>query len=836
MGCFKTSSQSAVPLLVGWSVDRSIRVDPRTAWHESIFPDSVVILEIIHRRYHKRADMIMDSPVSTDESSSKGHTLRKMSRIPQISDGSRNVMTPGHSVTQHVFVDCTGAHSESDIVLHGEVDETVSRRSSQVSSASGANVKVVVRVRPHNAGHHVLDIEEIGSDQSHVHLWDSARNVPFTVQVDHAFGTEATQQDVFDVVGWPMVDHCLDGFNSTIFAYGQTGSGKTHTMMGDIEKKTSNEAGLIPRVFEALFTAMEEKKDLFGTCSVKCSFLEIYNEEITDLLDPSMSGLQIRAGDSKRGVYVQGLSERQVQSADDVLCLIQSGSENRSIAATKMNDRSSRSHSVFTASIEFQQLMPNGSCRTRCSKLNLVDLAGSERIGRSGVTGEQLTEAKSINRSLSVLGRVITAIVDRQERKSSHVPFRDSRLTFLLQESLGGNSRTALVATVTPTEDSAGETYCTLAFAAGAKKIKCKAVVNESKDCDLVALRAENARLLAALEDIGSHQHVQALERELEQVRLLFDQNSSVITALRAEQSIIQRELVESKAIASRATQEASTLRASNVNLSNAFESLEEENAQLHAALNKIQDTYVYESGELEQLKIDSSQEIETLKKTKCDIEAKFKAENEELRTKVALLEKDVMYGNEKVESLAQALARSELKVGSLEDEISLVKGSSELYKIDIKELEEQLSRAKKEKGELEEQIVGLMKQKESAETASKEASKKEETLLKEISSYKERLEKAERMSEILQGKVTSEKASVAKYKRMVNEIGRLVNWAQASAPGSAAVTAALAAARSTGDENGGKPSPAAQAALRAARMSLATGTKVLGDATNSLP
>ncbi len=765
---------------------------------------------------------------------------QKQSKIPQPSTGSRDIaLTPGQSVTQHVYVDCTGTHSESDIVLHGEVDDTVSsRKSSLASLGSGAHVNVAVRVKPENSGRHIVHISQAGVDQAHVQLRDPSRGEPYTVQLDHAFDTDATQQDVFDVIGWPMVDHCMDGFNSTIFAYGQTGSGKTHTMMGDIERKGSDDAGLIPRVFEALFAAIQQRKESVGNYSVTCSFLEIYNDDIMDLLDPTMTSLQIRTGDSKRGAYVQGLSERKVHNADDVLALIQAGSENRSIAATKMNDRSSRSHSVFTARIELCQVLPNGSPRVRCSKLNLVDLAGSERVGRSGVTGEQLTETKAINRSLSVLGRVITAIVECQEKRIGHIPYRDSKLTFLLQESLGGNSRTAMVATVTPTAESSGETYCTLAFAAGAKKIKCRAVVNEEKD-DVATLKAENARLLAALEDISKHQHVMSLERELEQVRLLFDQNSSVITALRAEQSVIQRELVESKTTASRATQEASTLRASNVNLSNAFESLEEENTRLHAALDKLQDLHISEMSVVEQERADMLREmlelketVETLKKDRDTIETSYSRENDKIQTKVALLEKDVMYGNEKVESLLEATKNAESKSTALEKQNNQLQKEVESYKRVIQKLEDDASSTAKHNESLTQQIRELDRQREQE---SKEAHSREERLLEELSLYKNKLAVSEKQVETLEGNVALETASVAKYKRMVGEIGRLVNWAQTSAPGSAAITAALAAAKSTGEENGGKPSPAAQAALRVARMSLATGTSILGDATNAM-
>jgi hypothetical protein len=180
------------------------------------------------------------------------------------------------------------------------------------------------------------------------------------------------------------------------------------------------------------------------------------------------------------------------------------GSANRHVAATRMNERSSRSHCVFTATITAHERAPTGVTRVRYSKLNLIDLAGSERVGRSGATGGALTEARAINRSLAVLGRVIGALVERQRRGGGavHVPYRDSRLTFLLQESLGGNSRTCIVATVTPAPDSAAETFSTLAFAAGAKKLTCRAVVNEEAVGDAKALQAENARLTAVLAEL----------------------------------------------------------------------------------------------------------------------------------------------------------------------------------------------------------------------------------------------------------------------------------------------------------------------------------------------
>jgi hypothetical protein len=804
-----------------------------------------------------------DSPgnISSTNNISGGKLGSNSSKIPRLNSTG----TAAQPVLQQIHVDCTttGDCCE-DAVQHQNISNaTTTTTSSKQYQGSSSNVKVIVRVRPHPrlvpGSQDVIGLTS-GDGSVHVELKDPGRET-YVVGVDHALGQESTQQDVFDVVGWPMVDHCMDGFHSTIFAYGQTGSGKTHTMMGEIDDgdagHVSENAGLIPRVFDALFSVISEKESEEYRCTVRCSFLEIYNEEITDLLDPSLTGLQIRDGDSSAGVYVQGLSERQVFNVNDVLELIQAGSKNRSIGATRMNDRSSRSHSVFTATIESRRCLADGSVVVKHSKLNLIDLAGSERVGRSGATGEQLVEARSINKSLTVLGRVISSLVEKQEkkRKGIHVPYRDSKLTFLLQESLGGNSKTAMVATVTPTADSAAETYCTLAFAAGAKKIKCTAVVNEDKEGDLKSLLAENERLRAALEHGGDGQKVRALEMELEQTKMLFDQNSSVITVLRAEQSIIQRELVESKATALRATQEASTLRASNVSLSNAFESLEEDNAQLHRALNNLQDRFVHENGELEHAKAAMVEEMEQVRK-------KAQEELDTLRKEMEVMkrnhddEKDVLL--KKIEDMELVVKESETRVEEstkecsalldkidvletssrqLEQDIVKWKSSAESFRFNAKVLEDEICQSKKMQEKLSLDVEELAQQKvtmqNDMETAAKAAKEREETLLAEIQEYKNQLEEYQNENCQLKEDIVLEQKSVSKYKRMVGEIGRLVDWAQASAPGSAAAAAALAVAR-----NGSKPSPAAQAALRVARMSLASGSSrmsppILSDATN---
>ncbi|KAK9022115.1 hypothetical protein V6N11_002406 [Hibiscus sabdariffa] len=300
------------------------------------------------------------------------------------------------------------------------------------------NVQVIIRIRP-------LSSSEISvQGNSKCIKQESCQTITWTGHPESRFTFDlvadehVSQENLFKVAGLPMVENCMGGYNSCMFAYGQTGSGKTHTMLGDIEggtRRHSVNCGMIPRVFEHLFTRIQKEKDirkdekLRFTC--KCSFLEIYNEQILDLLDPSSTNLQIRE-DMKKGVYVENLKEIEVTSARDVIQLLIQGAANRKVAATNMNHASSRSHSVFTCIIE-SKWESQAVTHHRFARLNLVDLAGSERQKSSGAEGERLKEATNINKSLSTLGLVIMNLVNISNGKSLHVPYRDSKLTFLLQ-------------------------------------------------------------------------------------------------------------------------------------------------------------------------------------------------------------------------------------------------------------------------------------------------------------------------------------------------------------------------------------------------------------------
>ncbi|KAM7279737.1 hypothetical protein ACFE04_006871 [Oxalis oulophora] len=362
---------------------------------------------------------------------------------------------------------------------------------------SDNNVQVLIRIRPLNTMEKVSQgfARCLRQESEQTLVWLGHPETRFTF--DHIACETISQEKLFKVAGMPMVENCMSGYNSCMFAYGQTGSGKTYTMMGEIHEvvqgKIREDCGITARMFEYLFSRIkmeeESKRDEKLKFRCKCSFLEIYNEQITDLLEPSSSNLQLRE-DMKRGVYVENLSEHDVRNVTDVIELLLQGAANRKMAATNMNSESSRSHSVFNCIIE-SQWEKDSVTHFRFSRLNLVDLAGSERQKSSGAEGDRLKEAANINKSLSTLGWVIMSLVDLAHGKHRHVPYRDSRLTFLLQDSLGGNSKTAIIANVSPSSSSANETLSTLKFAQRAKLIQNNAKVNEDASGDVTALQKE---------------------------------------------------------------------------------------------------------------------------------------------------------------------------------------------------------------------------------------------------------------------------------------------------------------------------------------------------------
>ena len=283
---------------------------------------------------------------------------------------------------------------------------------------------------------------------------------------DRVFPPSSTQEEVYEFIGKKTIEDVLLGYNGTIFAYGQTGSGKTHTMLGDVYHEQMQ--GIIPRAAAQIFDTIESDEHEIEFV-LKCSLLEIYKESLRDLLEIESVNLQIKEC-PRRGIYVKGLTEVCITTEQEFIDLLCLGQKLRTVATTKLNSSSSRSHFIFI--LEVLQKLPNDS--EKKGILNLVDLAGSEKVSHSGVTGNNLEEAKKINLSLSALGKVIQSLICNNE----HIPYRDSKLTRLLQESLGGNFKTTLLVTCSPAARSQSETLDSLRFAVRAKAIKNKARIN----------------------------------------------------------------------------------------------------------------------------------------------------------------------------------------------------------------------------------------------------------------------------------------------------------------------------------------------------------------------
>lgn len=347
---------------------------------------------------------------------------------------------------------------------------------------------------------------------------------------DHCYGVESTQQQVYADLGRPVVSQALDGFNGTIFAYGQTGSGKTFTMMGNEDMK-----GIIPQLNDELWlkinskikTLTNEEGDGKTKFMVTVSFLEVYNEELKDLLNPSDKKLKIHEH-PKHGIYVDGLCELIVRDSADLLRLINQGNTVRRVASTNMNDQSSRSHSVFTIKIEqvTRTDISGGLTREQTvnAKVNLVDLAGSERASKTGATGATLKEGANINLSLMTLGNVINMLSEGAKKGGKKViPYRNSKLTRLLQESLGGNSATVMLASISPADYNFSETVSTLKYAHRAKSIANEVKRNEDNNEKMIReLQQQIEQLKQQLQSgEGSGKNVKAnveLEQKLKEM------------------------------------------------------------------------------------------------------------------------------------------------------------------------------------------------------------------------------------------------------------------------------------------------------------------------------
>ena len=363
--------------------------------------------------------------------------------------------------------------------------------------------------------------------------------VPHPYTFDHIFDMDSTQEDVYKIAAVPAVESLMSGYNSTIFAYGQTGTGKTYTMEGFSYDYLSPKKGLIPRAIENIFKYIENNSNSDTTFIIRVTYLQIYNESIDDLLKSEKKHLSIRES-HKKGIYVEGLSEWAVCSPNDIYALLERGAQSRIRAQTKMNDVSSRSHAVFTIILE-QMKISKGKKKFKCGKLNLVDLAGSERVKLSGASGKQLDESRRINKSLSALGNVINALTDP---KTKHIPYRDSKLTRLLQNSLGGNCKTSMIAMISPYDGSFNESISTLNFAKRAKSIRIKASINEevNQNALISQYETELSRLRKELEEkneiINNNAFIKKIE--MEKIQAEKDKNEALQALEKASLRFLQ--------------------------------------------------------------------------------------------------------------------------------------------------------------------------------------------------------------------------------------------------------------------------------------------------------
>ncbi|XP_077314302.1 kinesin-like protein KIF1B isoform X11 [Lithobates pipiens] len=406
---------------------------------------------------------------------------------------------------------------------------------------SGASVKVAVRVRPFNSrelGKDSKCIIQMQGNSTSIINPKNPKEPAKSFSFDYSYWSHTSPEDpsfasqnrVYNDIGKEMLEHAFEGYNVCIFAYGQTGAGKSYTMMG---KQEETQAGIIPQLCEDLFEKINDNNDDEVSFSVEVSYMEIYCERVRDLLNPKNKGnLRVREH-PLLGPYVEDLSKLAVTSYTDIADLMDAGNKARTVAATNMNETSSRSHAVFTIVFTQKKLDIDTNLSTeKVSKISLVDLAGSERADSTGAKGTRLKEGANINKSLTTLGKVISALAEvdncpsksKKKKKSDFIPYRDSVLTWLLRENLGGNSRTAMVAALSPADINYDETLSTLRYADRAKQIKCNAIINEDPNAKLVReLKDEVSRLreLLRAQGLGDIIDIDSIEENFPGVKSL---------------------------------------------------------------------------------------------------------------------------------------------------------------------------------------------------------------------------------------------------------------------------------------------------------------------------
>ena len=454
---------------------------------------------------------------------------------------------------------------------------------------------------------------------------------------DSIFDMDSLQEDVYNITAKQAVQSVLEGYNSTIFCYGQTGTGKTYTMEGFTYESNNPNRGIIQRTIQDIFNYIETTSNENTKFIIRASFLQIYNENISDLLKPDKKNLQIRE-DKKKGIYVDFLSEWAVRTPLDLYALLKRGGNLRATSATYMNDVSSRSHAVFLITVEqmTKDLNEGNKTQIKVGKLNLVDLAGSERIRITGTTGQQLEESKKINKSLSCLGNVINALTDKKGK--NYIPYRDSKLTRLLQDSLGGNCKTTMIAMISPSQDAFSESLSTLYFAQRAKKIKNRPIINEDVNNRALIRKYEN--------------ELKNLKNELELKNKMLKNNGLVMQLQEEKEQALQDKNEAIKEL-EKASRQYLIEREEKLKLEKKIQMMSE---QMITGGHKIEETPQFQNALKNQLKLYENKILE-IEKERQQLE-EDKAENKEYK-ELLLKQRDIMNAltyklNERDEYIAQ--------------------------------------------------------------------------------------------------------------------------------------------------------------------------------------
>mmetsp|Transcript_40494 Transcript_40494/g.89986 ORF Transcript_40494/g.89986 Transcript_40494/m.89986 type:complete len:782 (-) Transcript_40494:415-2760(-) len=545
-------------------------------------------------------------------------------------------------------------------------------------------VKVVVRCRPMN-GKEKADgrqrIVDMDVDQGQVKVKNPKaddREPPKAFTFDQVYDWNCTQTEIFDITARPIVDSCMEGYNGTIFAYGQTGTGKSHTMEGKDDPPELR--GIIPNTFEYVFSMIAKQS---GTKEflVRASYLEIYNEEIRDLLAKDHTKkLELKESPDK-GVYVKDLMQFVVKGVAEMNSVQAVGKKNRAVGATQMNQDSSRSHSIFTITIEATEKFDGSvaaaakdDSHIRVGKLNLVDLAGSERQSKTGATGDRLKEGIKINMSLTALGNVISALVDG---KSGHIPYRDSKLTRLLQDSLGGNTKTVMVANIGPACYNYDETISTLRYANRAKNIQNKPRINEDpKDAMLREFQEEIAKLKAMLDAEGgeglSVGEDGVVERVVQRPKALDPQ---MLEKMRAEmEAQLKAEMAAKVGSGTLTEEQLATLRAE------AEDKAKQEAARLEEDKRRAEE----EAAKLQRKQAKMQEEISK----KAEDAEKIRAEKEALAKKLKSMESKILKGEARG-GLVEVTRKKEKELRKKEEELERRRKEDEEKQKRIVEMEE---------------------------------------------------------------------------------------------------------------------------------------------------